>query len=58
MVDTQKEFELLYRDSVQATAEYLLEITMDRASLEHFEPEVFLSDVICKMNTLFKKKGK
>ena len=57
MVDTQKEFELLYRDSVQATAEYLLEIAMDKAVFEHFEPEVFLSDVIRKMSTLFKKEG-
>lgn len=57
MADTQKEFELLYHDSVHATAEYLFEIAMDKAIFEHFEPEIFLSDVIRKMSTLFKKEG-
>lgn len=55
-MDDQKAFEKQYRFRVEVTADYLLDIAMDRARLDHFEPELFLADVIRKMNALFKKE--
>ena len=54
-MDDQKAFERSYRHRVEVTAEYLLDIAMDRARCDDFEPELFLADVIRKMNAFFKK---
>ena len=51
----QKEFVRSYRLMVAETADYLLNEIKDTATREDFEPELFLADVIRKINELFKE---
>lgn len=56
-MDDQKAFVRLYRRKVAETSDHILDVIRNTASREEFEPELFLEDVIHKVNALFKKEG-
>lgn len=56
-MDEQKAFVRSYRLTVAETADYLLDEIKDTAAREDFELELFLADVIRKINELFKKEN-
>lgn len=56
-MDEQKAFMRSYRLSVSKTADRLLDIILYTASCEDFSPELFLDDVIKKMNAIYKKEA-
>ena len=55
-MDEQRAFRKTYLLRVKVTAEYLMDIAIDRARCDDYEPELFLEDVIRKINELFKKE--